>query len=67
MNNHKRLYMLSINLKVKTSSSETFKKINSMLDIQFLDVINMVSRGVLQHHDVCGTMVSRGVFKHNAE
>ena len=42
-------YLNRINLKVKTSSSATFKKkMSTALDVQnfFLDVVNMVSRGV---------------------
>ena len=43
-----------INFEVKTLSSETFLKMNSVLYVQiFFDVVNMVSRGVLERHVGC--------------
>ena len=41
-------YLILINFKVKTSSSETFLKMNMMLGVQiFFDLVNMVSCWVL--------------------
>ena len=40
-----------INFEVKTSTSEPFFKINSVLNVQFLgDTVNMVSRRALERH-----------------
>ena len=56
-------YHLSvINFNVKTSSSDRFFEINTMLDVKyFLNVVSMVSRGVLENYVECCNHVPHGV------
>ena len=42
-----------INFKVKTSSSKTFKCELGVVCSHFLDIVNMVSRGVLERYFGC--------------
>ena len=62
-------YLSLINFKVKLYRQRLFLLMNTMFDVakNFVGVVNMVSRGVLERYVGCCNNGVNGVFKRHAE